>query len=198
MTTPKFFTKDMDHTILSLLPTNQTSPKFLEGNEALGSHEDEIWAVLNKARQLQTQQLVGEGCLWLLVKPIDTTPQGGQRLHQLVLTGQTEVLGDRRAESYQRYQSSLKGPLRKLSDLRGSKLARVPSQRRCPVSVGDRIRRVGEQDTSEYGKGTSGPSWLRPRLAGNAGILTDLGYQQVSGLEVQHGGHCEQCADIGV
>lgn len=62
----------MDHTILSLLPTNQTSPKFSEGNEALGSHEDEIWAVLNKARQLQTQQLVGEGCLWLLVKPIDT------------------------------------------------------------------------------------------------------------------------------
>lgn len=69
----------MDHTILSLLPTNQTSPKFSEGNEALRSHEDEIWAVLNKARQLQnkarqlqTQQLVGEGCLWLLVKPIDT------------------------------------------------------------------------------------------------------------------------------
>lgn len=62
----------MDHTILSLLPTNQTSPKFSEGNEALGSHEDEIRAVLNKARQLQTQQLVGEGCLWLLVKPIDT------------------------------------------------------------------------------------------------------------------------------
>lgn len=190
MTTPKFFTKYMDHTILSLLPTNQTSPKFSEGNEALGSHEDEIWAMLNKTRQLQ---LVGEGCLWLLVKPIDTP-----RWSKATSTGQTKVLGDRRAESYQRYQSSLKCPLRKPSDLRGSSLARVPSQRRCPVSVGDRVRRVGEQDTSGYGKGTSGPSWLRPGLAGNAGILTDLGYQQVSGLEVRHGGHRGQCADVGV
>lgn len=66
------------------------------------------------------------------------------------------------------------------------------------MSVGDRVRRLGEQDTSEYGKGTSGPSWLRPELEGNAGILTDLGYQQVSVLEVGDVGHCEQCADVGV
>lgn len=71
-TIPKFFTKYVDHTILSLLPTNQTSPKFSEGAEALRSRADEIRAVLNKARQLQTQQLVGEGRLWLLVKPTDT------------------------------------------------------------------------------------------------------------------------------
>lgn len=63
MTTPKFFTKYMDHTILSLLPTNQTSPKFSEGNEALGSHEDEIWAVLNKASPAADAAAGGGGVL---------------------------------------------------------------------------------------------------------------------------------------
>lgn len=63
----------MDHTpSCPSVPTNQTSLEFSEGIEALRNHDDKIHVVLIKACQPETQQLMGEGCLWLLVKPMDT------------------------------------------------------------------------------------------------------------------------------